>query len=44
MQVIIEDYVHTDGRKVALIIFNVFFALVIALTSIVSLIKLSLGA
>jgi succinate dehydrogenase / fumarate reductase membrane anchor subunit len=44
MQVIIEDYVHGEGAKTVLLILNVFFALIVALTCIVSLIKLSLGA
>jgi succinate dehydrogenase / fumarate reductase membrane anchor subunit len=44
MQVIIEDYVHSEGRKMALLMLNTFFAIAVALTSIVSLIKLSLGA
>jgi succinate dehydrogenase / fumarate reductase membrane anchor subunit len=44
MQVIIEDYVHSEGRKMVLLMLNTFFALAVALTCIVSLIKLSLGA
>jgi len=44
MQVIIEDYVQSKGLKLALVMLNTFFALLVALTSIVSLIKLSLGA
>jgi succinate dehydrogenase / fumarate reductase membrane anchor subunit len=44
MQVIIEDYVHAEGRKMVLVMLNTFFALAVALTCIVSLIKLSLGA
>jgi succinate dehydrogenase / fumarate reductase membrane anchor subunit len=44
MQVIIEDYIHTEGMKMALLILNTFFAAAVALTCVVSLIKLSLGA
>jgi succinate dehydrogenase / fumarate reductase, membrane anchor subunit len=44
MQVIIEDYIHAEGTKMVLLILNTFFALAVALTCIVSLIKLSLGA
>jgi succinate dehydrogenase / fumarate reductase membrane anchor subunit len=44
MQVIIEDYVHGEGLKMVLLMLNTFFALIVALTCIVSLIKLSLGA
>jgi succinate dehydrogenase / fumarate reductase, membrane anchor subunit len=44
MQVIIEDYVHGEGVKMVLVMLNVFFAIIVALTCIVSLIKLSLGA
>ncbi len=44
MQVIIEDYIHGEGAKTVLLILNTFFAIAVALTCIVSLIKLSLGA
>jgi succinate dehydrogenase / fumarate reductase membrane anchor subunit len=44
MQVIIEDYIHAEGTKMVLLMLNTFFALAVALTCIVSLIKLSLGA
>jgi succinate dehydrogenase / fumarate reductase membrane anchor subunit len=44
MQVIIEDYIHGEGAKMVLLMLNTFFALAVALTCIVSLIKLSLGA
>lgn len=44
MQVIIEDYVHSEPWKVTLVLANTFFALLVSLTAILSLIKLSLGA
>jgi succinate dehydrogenase / fumarate reductase membrane anchor subunit len=44
MQVIIEDYIHGEGAKTVLLMLNTFFAVAVALTCIVSLIKLSLGA
>ncbi|MDX2204629.1 MAG: succinate dehydrogenase, hydrophobic membrane anchor protein [Hyphomicrobiaceae bacterium] len=44
MQVIIEDYVHSEGRKVILLMLNSFFTIVVALTSIFAILKLSLGA
>ena len=44
MQVIIEDYVHQEGTKLLLLILNTFFAVAIALTCVVAIIKLSLGA
>lgn len=44
MQVIIEDYVHGEAAKIALIMLNTFFAIAIALASIYSILKLSFGA
>jgi len=44
MQVIIEDYIHKESTKLVLMMLNTFFAAAVALTCIVSLIKLSLGA
>ncbi len=44
MQVIIEDYVHKTASKMALLLLNTFFSALIALTSVVAIVKLSLGA
>lgn len=44
MQVIIEDYVHGEASKLTLFLLNTFFAAAIALTSIIAIVKLSLGA
>jgi succinate dehydrogenase / fumarate reductase membrane anchor subunit len=44
MQVIIEDYVHAPVSKVTLLYLNTLFAALVALTAIVAIIKLSLGA
>ena len=43
MQVIIEDYVHTEGRKLALVMGNVFFSIVIGLACTYAILKLSFG-
>jgi succinate dehydrogenase / fumarate reductase membrane anchor subunit len=44
MQVVIEDYVHAPVSKVTLLYLNTLFAALVALTAIVAIIKLSLGA
>jgi succinate dehydrogenase / fumarate reductase membrane anchor subunit len=43
MQVIIEDYVHREGGKVALIMANTIFCFAIGLICTYALLKLSLG-
>ena len=43
MQVIIEDYVHDETAKLALIMLNTFFAVAIALASAYAIFKLSFG-
>ena len=43
MQVVIEDYVHDERLKLAAIMANQFFCVVVALTSIYALLKLSSG-
>jgi succinate dehydrogenase / fumarate reductase, membrane anchor subunit len=43
MQVVIEDYVHDEIAKLALIMANAFFTFAIALTSIYGILKLSFG-
>jgi succinate dehydrogenase / fumarate reductase, membrane anchor subunit len=44
MQVIIEDYVHTEGIKIACLMLNTFFALLIGATCILAVLKLNFGA
>jgi succinate dehydrogenase / fumarate reductase, membrane anchor subunit len=44
MQTIIEDYVHSEGRKVAALMLNSFFAIVIGITCAFAVLKLSFGA
>jgi len=43
MQVIIEDYVHMEGLKVAALIFNTFFAVTVGLACIFAILKLGFG-
>jgi len=43
MQVIIEDYVHSEGRKMALLIANLFFSITIGTACIFAILKLGLG-
>ncbi len=44
MQVIIEDYIHKESSKLVLLILNTFLAVAVALTCVIAIIKLSLGA
>jgi succinate dehydrogenase / fumarate reductase, membrane anchor subunit len=44
MQVIIEDYVHSEGTKLAALAANTFFAILIGVASVFAILKLSFGA
>jgi succinate dehydrogenase / fumarate reductase, membrane anchor subunit len=43
MQVVIEDYVHDEIAKVALLIANTFFVVIVGLTAVFGILKLSFG-
>ncbi len=44
MQTIIEDYVHGEAAKIALLMLNTFFALAVGAASILAVLKLTFGA
>ncbi len=44
MQVIIEDYVHGEGIKVLCLMLNTFFVILVGLSCVYAIVKLSLGA
>ncbi|MBU2533394.1 MAG: succinate dehydrogenase, hydrophobic membrane anchor protein [Alphaproteobacteria bacterium] len=44
MQVIIEDYVRSEGSKILLLMLNTFFAIAIGLASTFAILKLSFGS
>ena len=43
MQVIIEDYIHGEGLKIALIMLNTFFSIAVGVASVYALVKLAFG-
>jgi succinate dehydrogenase / fumarate reductase membrane anchor subunit len=43
MQVIIEDYIHGEGLKLAVVAANTFFAVAVAAVSVFAILKLALG-
>ena len=43
MQVIIEDYIHAEGPKVAALVANALFCVAIALTGLFAILKISFG-
>jgi len=43
MQVVIEDYVHSDGLKVVLLMLNTFYPVAVGVVSIYALLKISFG-
>ncbi len=44
MQTIIEDYVPSEGRKVLALMLNTFFAILVGITCVFAVLKLSFGA
>jgi succinate dehydrogenase / fumarate reductase membrane anchor subunit len=44
MQTIIEDYVHGEGSKIAALMLNTFFAILVGTTCVFAVLKLSFGA
>ena len=43
MQTIIEDYVHSEGAKISLLIGNICFTVLIAVISVFAILKLGFG-
>lgn len=43
MQVIIEDYVHGEGAKIAFLMLNSFFVIVVGALSLFAILKLGFG-
>jgi succinate dehydrogenase / fumarate reductase membrane anchor subunit len=44
MQVIIEDYLHDEGTRIAALLANTFFAIAIGIACIYSILKIGFGA
>lgn len=43
MQTVIEDYIHSEGMKIVLLMANTFFAIAIGATCILAVLKLGFG-
>lgn len=43
MQVVIEDYVHAEGTKVALLMLNTFFSILVGLACVFAVLRMSFG-
>jgi succinate dehydrogenase / fumarate reductase membrane anchor subunit len=44
MRVIIEDYVHSEGRKLVLLLLNTYFTILVGAACVFAVLKLSFGA
>ncbi|MGU3573970.1 succinate dehydrogenase, hydrophobic membrane anchor protein [Brucellaceae bacterium C25G] len=43
MQVVVEDYIHSEGLKIVLVMLNTFFSFVIGFAGVFAILKLSFG-
>ena len=43
LQVVIEDYIHTEGSKTVLLLLNTFFCTIVGLASALAVLKLAFG-
>ncbi len=43
MQVVIEDYIHTESTKVFLLLLNSFFCVIVGFVAALAILKLALG-
>ena len=43
LQVVIEDYFHSEGTKMALLLLNTFFCAIVGLASALAVLKLAFG-
>ncbi|MEO1608463.1 MAG: succinate dehydrogenase, hydrophobic membrane anchor protein [Pseudomonadota bacterium] len=43
MQVIIEDYIHTESRKIVFLMLNTFFTIAVGLASAFAILKINFG-
>jgi succinate dehydrogenase / fumarate reductase membrane anchor subunit len=44
MQTVIEDYIHSEGLKIVLLMLNTFFAIAVGATCILAILKLAFGS
>lgn len=44
MQTVIEDYIHSEGLKIVLLVLNTFFAIAVGATCILAVLKLAFGS
>lgn len=44
MQVVIEDYIHSEGLKIVLLLLNTFFTIAVGVTCILAMLKLAFGS
>ncbi len=44
LQVVIEDYVHSEGVKITVLVVTQFLMVLLALTAVVAVLKIALGA
>jgi succinate dehydrogenase / fumarate reductase membrane anchor subunit len=43
MKVIIEDYIHGEGTKLALLMLNTFYAIAVGVAAVYAIVRISLG-
>jgi succinate dehydrogenase / fumarate reductase membrane anchor subunit len=44
MQTVIEDYIHSEGLKIVLLMLNTFFAIAVGATCVLAILKLAFGS